>query len=213
MTYDPYQINPTLGAYTSTINPAIGINPLAAALGVSAMSPLGGIAQWGQGYPGVGMHGPMSPQHLQLAAQAAQVAQFLGVQNPVQAALLHQQLLVQAGLQNPYAATILQNPYVQQQNPFLLQNPLLQLQNPLGQQYPFLNPILAPQYGPLLGPQIGGQPSMQYPQIGSPYGPVLAPQGWVGQGGQLGGGQIHPLLQQLISRPFHTPGLVPWAGV
>ncbi len=107
MTHDLYQINPALGAYTSAINPA-GINPLAAALGMSsAISPMAGMTPWGQqGYPGIGLQGQMHPQQQQLQALAAQL----------QAALYHQQLLAQTGLQNPYAVQQ-QNPYFQQQNP------------------------------------------------------------------------------------------------
>jgi hypothetical protein len=227
-------------AYTS-INPA-AINPFTAGFGLSAISPIAGTAQWGQpGYPGVAMHSHIHPQHLQSIAQAAQL---LGAQNPLQAALYQQQLLA---LQNPYLQQQIlygqqnpflqqqnpygqqnphlqqqnaygqQNPFLQQQNPYGQQNPFLQQQNPYGQQNPFVNPILAQQYGSLLGPQIGGQPYMQYPQqLGSPYGqvnPVLAPQSWVGQAGQLGGGQINPLVQQLLARQVNTPGFAPWVGI
>ena len=197
MTHDLFQINPALGAYASPINPA-AINPLAAALGMSpAISPTAGMAPWGQqGYPGIGLQGQMHPQQQQLQALAAQL----------QAALYHQQLLAQTGLQNPYAAQQ-QNPYGQQQNPYAQQqNPYLQ-QVPYGQQNPFVNPIVAQQYG---------QPFGQYPQTGSPYGqvnPALAPQSWVGQPGQVGGVQVHPLVQQFIARQFQNPGFVPWAGI
>jgi hypothetical protein len=223
--------NPT--AYTSAINPAAAINPLAASLGVFGNSPTAGLPQWGQqGYPGGTMYGQINPQYLQLVAlanQAAQAAQLLGAQNPLQAALQQQQLLAQATLQNPYTAGGfqnplamggLQNPYLQQQNPFAQQNPFVQQQHPYAQQQhpyaqqnPYLNPILAQQYGGLLGPQIGGQP---YPQFNQPYGqinPTLAPQSWVGQGGQFGGGQVHPLVHHLAARQFSNPGYGQWAGM
>jgi len=197
--HELYQ-NPTLGAYSPAIHPA-AINPLAAL----AFSP--GLTQWGQpGYNPFGsIYGQIHPQQLQLAAiaaQAAQAAQLYGTQQHPLHTAWHQQQL--GGLQNPYATSILQNPLVAAG----LQNPFLSQQNPFAQANPYLNPILAQQYGGLLGPQAGGQP---FGQIGSPYGqinPTLAPQSWVGPG-YLGGGQVNPLLQQLVSRQFN-PGYPTW---
>lgn len=208
MMHELYQ-NPTLG-YTSALNP--GINPLAS-LGGYAASPAG-FTQWGQqGYPGGAIYSQIHPQQLQLAAlaaQAAQAAQLYGIQNPLQTAWHQQQLLAQAALQNPYAASILQNILATGG----MQNPYGPQQNPFVQQNPYLNPILAQQYGGVYGPQVGGLqhlPHTQYGQIGTPYGqinPALAPQSWVGQGGQLGG-QMNPLVQQLAARQFN-PGYGGW---
>src|SRR5579864_4905749 len=75
MTHDPYQTYPTMGAYGGVTtpftspyaNPAAAINPLAAALGLSAI-PSAGIPQGGQqGYAGYPVHGGINPQQLQLA--------------------------------------------------------------------------------------------------------------------------------------------------
>jgi hypothetical protein len=75
MTHDPYQTYPTMGAYGGVTtpftspyaNPAAAINPLAAAVGLSAI-PAAGIPQLGQqGYAGYPVHGGINPQQLQLA--------------------------------------------------------------------------------------------------------------------------------------------------
>jgi len=156
MTYDPFQINPTLGAYSGvTTNPFIS-SPLTAALQTSLLNPAA-ISQLGQ--QGIQTYGGINPQQLQLAAlltsQAMQTpwgqqspllqqnpfapqsiyGPFYGPQNPITQL---QNPLLQAALQTPgIIGSILQNPFTQQsiygQNPFTqLQNPLLQaaLQTP-----------------------------------------------------------------------------------
>jgi len=93
----------------------------------------------------------------------------------------------------------------QQQQPLHAYSPYQQI----GQGSPF--GLQGSPYSQIGSPFI--QHSLPYGQIGSP----LAPQSWVGQGGQFAGGQglgqIHPLLaQQLIARAFHSQGISPWVG-
>jgi hypothetical protein len=110
------------------------------------------------------------------------------------------------------------HPQQQQQQPGILQNPLLaafiqnQIQNQIiaalqqqqlqqQQQNPFVNPFVAQQ-------QYGNPFAQQFGQSS------LAPQSWVGQGGQPGGAQalgqqLHPLLAQLAARSIYGPS-VPW---
>jgi hypothetical protein len=227
--HDPFQTYATMSAYgaspyaapyygtlnplgmpynvqqTSAINPLAAIHPLAAAaLGLSQgnptamnpINPLTGIPQAGQqGYgpqqgnsfiPGQGFgFGFVHPHHLHQAAAA---------------------LAAQGALQNPILAALLTNPLV-----------AAGLQQQFGQQAQ--SPY--PQFG-----QIGGSPFAQggspFGQGGSPFGqnnPMagigypLAPQSWVGQGGQFGGqgyGQNNPLLALLTARPFQGQGYSPW---
>jgi hypothetical protein len=102
-----------------------------------------------------------------------------------------QQALLHAVLQN----AILQNPYLQ--NPVLLQH----LHNPM------VNPLQTQ-----LQAHWAAQQATPWPQGGYP----LAPQTFLGQGGQFGGGigygQVHP-LSQLGGRGIQTPGIAPWAGM
>jgi hypothetical protein len=99
---------------------------------------------------------------------------------------------------NPLAA--LQNPIVAA----LLSHPLIAagLQSQLGQQ---------PQYSQF--GQAGGSPFGQNGAAAG-IGYPLAPQSWIGQPGQFGGGQaygqIHPLLTQLASRVLPGQGFSPW---
>jgi hypothetical protein len=113
------------------------------------------------------------------------------------------------------------SPFGQQGSPYQQVSPLGQQASPFGQQglpfgqqpgLPYTQQPGLP-YGQQQGLPYGQQQGLPYGQIGSP----LAPQSWVGQSGQFGGGQpfgqIHPLLaQQLGARAFHTPGIAPWAG-
>jgi hypothetical protein len=80
-------------------------------------------------------------------------------------------------------------------------------------------PMVAQQGG--LYPQagqigFGGQAFQGLGQPGSPFhqmGVPLAPQSWVGQAGQLGGGQANPiLLAQLTARALQAQGIAPGVG-
>jgi hypothetical protein len=95
-----------------------------------------------------------------------------------------------AGLQNPIVAALLSNPLI-----------AAGLHSQFGHQQ-----------------QFGQQPQFQQPQLGQPQSLYpqlpLAPQSWVGQGSQLGGGQgygqIHPLLAQLTARTLQGQAYSPW---
>ena len=163
MTHDPYQTYPTMGAYGGVTtpftspyaNPAAAINPLAAAVGLSAI-PTAGIPQLGQqGYAGYPVHGGINPQQLQLAllfALQGMIPQAVG---------LSQQT---GGWQNPLLASLNQNPLALAG----LQNPLL---NPLAQQHAQYSPI--GQINPLLAPQSWvGQPGLL--GGGQPFNPIHA---------------------------------------
>ena len=163
MTHDPYQTYPTMGAYggvttpfTSPFaNPAAAINnPLAAALGLSAI-PSAGVPQLGQqGYAGYPVHGGINPQQVQLAllfALQGLIPQTVGLSPQT------------GGWQNP-----LLNPLAQQHVPYSSIgqiNPLLAPQSWVGQPgfpgggQPF-NPIhaLASQLGPRPFPAAGVSP-------------------------------------------------------
>jgi len=213
MFHDPMQTYAQLGAY-SPINPAAGLNPLTATPGISPQ--LGP-----QSFAGNPIYGGINPQQLHLAATlAAQTAisQLLGLSpavNPLQQMVGQQTPWAGGGLQNPLLAGIQQHPLAMAG----LQHPLLAaLQT---HQFP---PAFSPFGGQGLQHQLGyaGLPYGQqqpYGQIPSPYGQLglpLAPQTWIGQAGQLGGGQqhgqIHPLLQaQLAARALQAPGVSPWA--
>jgi hypothetical protein len=138
-------------------------------------------------------------------------------------------------LQNvPYQNPLLQNPYIAG-----LQNPLLQQwQNPLQhlQQNPLLQHAIQAQIQAQLAQQLGLQPFAGHTQQISPFGQSglpfgqlgqfgqagvpwtqgispLAPQTWIGQGGQFGGyGQMNPLAY-LAARGQYTPAFTPWAGI
>jgi hypothetical protein len=221
----PYGLPQTL--QTSGIHPA-AVHPLAALAGLSPLFQ-GGFSPFGQqGYPGIG-YGGLNPQQ-----------QFGQTQNP-----FLQHTLPGIGMQNPWATAGLQNPLIHS----VLQNPLLQ--NPLLQS-PVTNPIQAQIHAQLiaqqvaqqlaaqqlaaqhLAQQLGFQPYGMHPQgLASPFGQTgqwgqgpsqLAPQSWVGQGGQFGGGigygqgsqfgigygQGHPFSQ--YGRGIQTGGISPWTG-
>jgi hypothetical protein len=206
MTYDPFQNYSIAGQYygmptplslqyatpqTSAMNPAAAQNPFAANQGISQISPNqispNNVAP--NGFPQFGQ--PM----------------YQGIQqggiNPQQQ---QQQLQLAAAIPQLFGAS----PWA-----IALQNQLLTaaLHNPLlaaGLQNPSLNPML--------GQQLGWQQHSPFQQNVSPFGQQngfpLAPQSWVGQGGQFGGGQgfgqIHPLLSQLNARQFQqVPGIYP----
>jgi hypothetical protein len=237
MTHDPFQTIPTSGSYpgmmgsaglpyaapqTSAINPAFALNPLAAALGISALASAGGASQLGQhAYPGLAAQGGLGPQQqLAPAFQQATIPQLQGLsalatgfQNPLLASVFSNPLAL-AALQNPavnsiLAALVSSSPQwgwqQQQQYPQFGQN-----NSPFGQAGLTFGQQPAVGFG-----QFGssyGQPGLPFSQFASPF--ALAPQSWVGQGGQYGGGQqfgqIHPLLSQLGGRPFPAPGISPW---
>lgn len=156
-----------------------------------------------------------------------------GLQNPLLAAGLQSPLLT-AGLQNP-----LLNPFSQQQfglqpfqHPYHQQfgqgslygqgSPYGQIGSPFAQQglpIGLLQTLQQQQPLQAFSPyQRFGQMGSPFQQHGSPYGQLgsqLLPQSWVGQSGQIGGGQglgqIHPLVaQQLAARAFQAPGITPW---
>jgi hypothetical protein len=171
---------------------------------------------------------------------------LIGLQNPLQNPLLHQMLAHQQHLASLYGQQ--GSPYGQigqQGSPFAQYgqqgSPFGQQSSPFGQQGSPFGQQGSPfgQFGQQGSPygQIGqqgspfgqqGSPFGQFGQQGSPYGQIgspLAPQSWVGQGGQFGGiqalGQIHPLVaqqlaqqltQQLGPRAFQVPGISSWAG-
>jgi hypothetical protein len=157
-----------------------------------------------------------------------------GLQNPILAGL--QNPLLQNPLQQ-----LQQNPLQQlQQNPLLQHAIHAQIQAHIAQQVAqqVAQQLAAQQVAQQLAvQQLGAQPFGGHsPQIspcgqtGSPYGQIgaqfgqgvnpwaqamspLAPQTWVGQGGQVGGyGQIHPLAH-LAGRGQYVPGIAPWAGI
>jgi hypothetical protein len=197
--HDPFQNYANMGSpygaapYQGSPYAAPYYNPLAASLGSSAINPatINGFPQAGQ--PGHGLNpvqGFLNPQQLQLAALLASQAGIPQFGISPQA----------VALQNPIVAALLANPLI-----------AAGLHSQFGQQ---------PQ-------QFGQQPQSLYSQFGqvggSPFGPAgpsagvgypLAPQSWVGQGGQLGGGQpygqIHPLLAQVTARALQGQGFSPW---
>jgi hypothetical protein len=180
----PYNVQQTAA------NPLAAINPFAAAaLGISpgnptTINPITGVPQAGQ--QGFGLHPAQSFINSQQLQLAALAA---GLQNPIVAALLSNPLIA-AGL-HPQ----LGQPQQFGQQPQQFGQPQQQFGQPQ-------------QFG-----QIGGSP---YGQVGptAGFGYPLAPQSWVGQAGQLGGGQsygqIHPLLAQLAARSLQGQGLSPW---
>jgi hypothetical protein len=181
MNYDPFQTYNTLGQLYGAQS-AMGFQHPAQLAGINPLLGLAqaGIQQTGQSQFGQNpQQGFINPQQLQLASLLA-TNPLLAVSllnNPLLAATLHSQ---QAGLFGG-------SPFGQQQYPQFGQ-----------QQYP--------QFGQQQHPQFGQQ--QQYPQfgqqlghMGSPFGQIgypLAPQSWIGQGGQFG------------QRPFQGQGLSPW---
>lgn len=195
--HDPFQTYATMGVpynvpQTSGINPLAGIHPLtAAALGLSAgiptnINPITGVLQTGQqGYGSYPAQNFINSQQLQqvaaaLASQAA-VPQLPGLSSLTGG-------LQNPGLQNPVIAALLTNPWV-----------AAGLQAQFGQQ----PHSLYSQFG-----QIGSPLGQGVPTAG--FGYPLAPQSWVGQGSQFGGGygQVHPLIAQLTARALQ--GNSPW---
>jgi hypothetical protein len=195
------------------------------------------------GYPGAaGQFGVPHPA-LQTLGMQPGISPLLGggispLQNiPYQNPLLQNPFV--AGLQNPLQQQW-QNPFLQQ-HPLLqhlhqhqvLQHAIqAQIQAQLvAQQLAQLAAQHLATQQPGMQP-FGGQPQQISPfaQTGSPYGHLggqfgqaggpwsqgvspLAPQTWIGQGGQFGGGygQIHPLAY--LGAHQYTPGITPWAGI
>jgi hypothetical protein len=222
MHHDPFQNliqnNPILASHYA----AAGINPLAAAQGGILPHQLTALLAQQQGLqqlPG-------------LSAATGIQNPGLGIQNPALATQNPALLLnspassgLQAGV-NPLlalASVVAQQLALQQQSPY---SQLAQPGVPFGQgAYPQLGQIgYAPQqfgqaspFTPMGYPQ---QPSpfgyvqQQFGQGPSPFGQIgypqqignaLAPQSWVGQGGQLPN-----LLSQFTQRPFQGAGISPW---
>jgi hypothetical protein len=200
----PYAGSPYGGQYYGTPNPvgmpynvqqASAINPLAGINPLAMINPTPGIPQTQQGYgpqQGNGLH-PL--QQLQLASLASQggIPQLFAL-SPLA-----------AGLQNPITAALLSNPLI-----------AAGLHSQFGHQQQFGQ---QPQFGqPQFQQPQFGQPQFQQPQFGQPQSLYpqlpLAPQSWVGQGGQLGGGQaygqINPLLAQLTARALQGQAYSPW---
>jgi hypothetical protein len=160
-----------------------GMNPLASIHPLAASAL--GIQQ---AYP---LQAFINPQVLQLASALAQQAAI-----PQPFAQHAFGLSPLAGIQNPVAAALLANP--------------------------FIAAGLQSQYG---GQQFGQQQHPLYSQLaqgGLPFiqgglqggiGGQLAPQSWVGPGGQAGlqgYGQINPLAALLAARGIQGQGLSPW---
>jgi hypothetical protein len=189
MTHDLMQTYAALSGYPGVTTP-FG-SPYAGLQGAGiGMNPLAFSPFGQQGYAGIPGYGANYPQQ-----QFGPQQQFNPLQNPIVQQVV-QQALLHAALQNP----ILHNPLLQ--NP-LLQNPLLlqHLQNPL------VNPLQAQ-----LQAHWVAQQTAPWAQGGYP----LAPQTYLGQGGQFGGGigygQVHP-LSQLVGRGIQNPGISSWAGI
>jgi len=214
---------------TSVINPTAAINPLAAMnplLGLSPIAQAGGIPQlqlgqlpYGQ-IPNQGLVNQQQqlqlasllatqPQLASLLATQPQLASLLATQPQLASLLATQPLLTASLLSNPLIAASLHSQalgaYVVPQ--FGLQQPTL-----LPQQ---IGPYGVPQFGlqqPTLLPQQIGQMGSPFGQIGSLFGQIgypLAPQSWIGQGGQFGGVPVYPFQSQLGPRPFQGLGS-PW---
>jgi hypothetical protein len=136
-------------------------------------------------------------------------------QNPLLVAGLQQGVSPHSLLQQTAAQQLAQQIVAQQ----LAAQQIAAQQNPFGQ--PFgLQPALLNQQGPM-HPQLGqigfgGQGISPFGQPGSPLnqlGVPLAPQSWVGQGGQFGPGQTNPvLLAQLTARALQAQGIAPGVG-
>jgi len=172
------------------------------------------------GTPQIGLPtqiGLQYPQQLQVNPLAAlQLAQAAGIPQQLGQSVFGQN--PQQGLVNPQqlqlAALVASNPALAAA---LLTNPL----------------VAATLQAQAYGNQYGVQ--QQYPQIGqqvgSPFGQIgypMAPQSWIGQGGQFGGGQGfgqvnpfqqqgnpfqqqgNPFQQQVGQRPFQGQGISPW---
>lgn len=218
---------PTWGAYTgfgnpfyTQQNPFQGVqNPYTGGQQGMGQQTYGGIPGYGTIHPLAALiaaqqhpllqavlQNPILAQHLASQLQGGQPGQQGGIQHPILQAILQNPLLaqhlmtqLQTGLLGQQGSPYGQqqgNPYAQQQgNPYAQQhgNPYGQQQgNPYGQQQGW-NPY---------GQQQGWNP---YGQQGQ--GMPLAPQTWIGQGGQFGQ-QIHPLLAQLLAaRQGGGPGI------
>lgn len=173
---------PTMGAYAGLGNPFYSQH---AAL-QGALNPFAAGQTTGQGYAGgIPGYGAIHPQHLQLAAMIAAQQSLPQLAALAQLTGLTQNPILSGILQNPLAAHL----YSQQ------------LQAATGGHQ------LSP-YGQAGNPwaQQAGNP---YAQQGNPWAQQtlpLAPQTWVGPGGQIGQ-QIHPLLAQLVARQLAGAGI------
>ncbi|HUA22296.1 MAG TPA: hypothetical protein VMB25_26305 [Bryobacteraceae bacterium] len=230
--HDPFQTYSMLGVnpgvlapssfpYTTpqapSLNPAATLYPLAAALGMSAISPGAQFAQTGQ--PFAGPQG-LGPQQLQAAAiLAAQAANPIGIspwanplQNALQAALIANPLIA-AALQNPFLSAGIQNPLLGagQYNPFqsaLLGNPAYGA----GPGNPFVGAIQSHLLNPLIhNPWASGLAGYQQQSPYSPIGHIGTQFGQPGLYGQAG----YPMPPQTwvgqLGVPGQRPFQSPWA--
>lgn len=212
--YDPLQTQLSqlsLGAYPGAVNPfgSPYQQAIQSAINPAAFNPLAGIAQNGgispfapqqfgpqqfgpQGYPGAQQGYGATPGVVPNYGVVAQQQQQLQQLQQLASILAAQTLAAQA---------------------LSAQNPIPQMFGPAAQPTPWQNPPL----NPVLAQQLAMQAVSQYaqPQIGQaglPFGQTpfaqfgypLAPQSWVGQAGQFGGGQIHPHhLSHLAARGLY----------
>jgi hypothetical protein len=218
MTYDPFQINATLGANAGMANPFH--TPFTAlqtpAIGPQTVNP---ATAWSPGIPQIVAGGQFG--HPGISAFPPGIGAF------PQTALLQNPLLM-GGLQ----PGVLQNGA---QNPFLQQLVAQQLAQHIVAQQLAAQQIAAQQVAAQLGQQTGGYlPFSQIGLQGSPFGQSgfgqtgygqggfgqtgysqsgygqMAPQSWVGQAGVPGAAQTNPvLLAQLTARAFQAQGLNP----
>jgi hypothetical protein len=196
MTYDPFQINATLGANAGMANPFHTPFPAlqTPAIGPQTVNPATG---WSPGIPQIVAGGHFGHPGINAFPQTALL------QNP----------LLMGGLQ----PGVLQ---IGAQNPFLQQLVAQQLaQHIVAQQ------LAAQQVAAQLGQQTGAYlPFGQIGLQGSPFGQSgfgqtgygqsgygqMAPQSWVGPAGVPGIAQANPvLLAQLTARAFQAQGLNP----
>jgi hypothetical protein len=198
MNYDPFQTYNTLGQLYGAQS-AMGFQHPAQ---LSGINPLLGLAQAGIQQTGQSQFG-QNPQQGFINPQQLQLASLLAT-NPLLAVSLLNNPLLAATLHSQQAGLFGGSPFGQQQYPQFGQQQYPQFgqqQHPqFGQQQQY------PHFGQQQHPQFGQQ--QQYPQfgqqlghMGSPFGQIgypLAPQSWIGQGGQFG------------QRPFQGQGLSPW---
>jgi hypothetical protein len=213
MTYDPFQNNAALGAYTGAGNPFY--SPLTA-MQTSAITPsfvnpslVNQGAPWNPmtGYQGI----PQSIWPQSISAGQVGYAQPGLLQNP-----LLQNPLMFAGHHGGVHNGITHNPYAQQlaiQQQLAVQQLVQQIvaqqqaQQAVAQQ---LAALSQPQgfYGQTGQIGITGQQGVPFGQNVSPF-TQLAPQSWVGQAGQQGGQANAVLLAQLTARALQAQGLNP----
>jgi hypothetical protein len=233
MTHDPFQTYQTLGAYSGGgysglgnafqtpftamqnpgINPAAIWNPLTQLQGIPQSISSGQL-----GYPGVQLTAQGYWQNPLLLAGLQQGISQNPFMNPLAAQHIAQQVaqhqIAQQLAAQQIAAQIAAQQIAAQQGSFGSQ---YGLQSPFGGQQTVYNPQQSGFYPPMGQIGFGGQSNSPFGQLGyspqSQLGGGLAPQSWVGQAGQLGGGQTNPiLLAQLTARALQAQGITPGVG-